>query len=186
MICPDRKYLAFSTWSWGNTFLWGYDQSQDAQLAKTFQFVADKGINWFDTADSYGTGALAGRSEVLLGQFKKQSKRKVSYCTKIAPFPWIIGKDAMYRTIEASSARLQRPIDVLQLHWPPTLGWQEDAYLDAFASALENKLATQLGLSNFGPNGLQRIAKKLDKRGIKAYTNQVYYFFSLFTHLKWY
>lgn len=165
--------LYISTWSYGNKFLWQYDQSQDVQLAKTFQFITDKGINWFDTADSYGTGALAGRSEVLLGEFAKLTKKRASYCTKIAPFPWIIGEDTMYRTIEASSARLQRPIDMLQLHWPPTFGWQEDAYLDAFGSALKNKLATQIGLSNFGPKGLLRISKKLDKRGIKAYTNQV-------------
>ena len=75
-------------------------------------------INWFDTADSYGTGIvttqenfmlvfiqliyrvraglLSGRSESLLGQFEAgsvESKRKkeVYFCTKLAPFPWRIG-----------------------------------------------------------------------------------------------
>lgn len=75
-------------------------------------------INWFDTADSYGTGTvttqenfmlvfiqliyraraglLSGRSESLLGQFEAgsvESKRKkeVYFCTKLAPFPWRIG-----------------------------------------------------------------------------------------------
>lgn len=27
---------------------------------------------------------------------------------------------------------LGRPIDMVQLHWPPSLGWQEKEYLNAF------------------------------------------------------
>mgnify|MGYP001807188837 CR=1 FL=1 len=30
------------------------------------------GINVFDTADSYGTGRLNGKSELLLGQFVRE------------------------------------------------------------------------------------------------------------------
>lgn len=29
-------------------------------------------MNWFDTADSYGTGQLEGRSEQLLGRFIRE------------------------------------------------------------------------------------------------------------------
>lgn len=60
---------ACSTWSWGNKFLWNYSPSQDPQLHDTYQYLVSNGINWFDTADSYGTGAITGRSETLLGQF---------------------------------------------------------------------------------------------------------------------
>jgi len=38
----------------GNQFLWGYDTSQDAELQEVFNFVVSRGINLFDTADSYG------------------------------------------------------------------------------------------------------------------------------------
>lgn len=47
----------------------GYEESMDPELQDMFNLVVSKGINLFDTADSYGTGRLNGRSEQLLGQF---------------------------------------------------------------------------------------------------------------------
>ena len=38
----------------GNQFLWGYDPSQDEELQEVFNFVVSRGVNLFDTADSYG------------------------------------------------------------------------------------------------------------------------------------
>lgn len=68
--------LGCGTWSWGNRFLWQYDVKGDSycqvamfyvvialtvdiddeNLKKTYDYVIRNGINWFDTADSYGTG----------------------------------------------------------------------------------------------------------------------------------
>jgi aryl-alcohol dehydrogenase-like predicted oxidoreductase len=36
---------------------------QDAELQQVFNLMVSRGINLFDTADSYGTGDLNGRSE---------------------------------------------------------------------------------------------------------------------------
>jgi len=135
-------------------------------------------MNWFDTADSYGTGSLTGRSESLLGDFLARNKnlknRQVSFCTKIAPFPWRIGKQAMKTAFYASKQRMQRPaVDMLQLHWPPSFGWQESAYLDAFSEICIAGDALQIGMSNFGPKNLRRINECLNDRGQRIYTNQV-------------
>eukprot|EP00878_Enallax_costatus_P022357 GHUV01023714.1.p1 GENE.GHUV01023714.1~~GHUV01023714.1.p1 ORF type:complete len:183 (+),score=37.62 GHUV01023714.1:212-760(+) len=61
--------MGLGTWAWGNKFLWGYETDMDDELQQVFNLVVSRGINLFDTADSYGTGALNGRSEQLLGQF---------------------------------------------------------------------------------------------------------------------
>lgn len=61
--------MGLGTWAWGNKFLWGYQTDMDDELQQLFNLVVSRGINLFDTADSYGTGALNGRSELLLGQF---------------------------------------------------------------------------------------------------------------------
>ena len=149
--------------------------------------MLNQGVNWFDTADSYGTGALNARSEQLLGQFAQNSNtattKKVYYCTKLAPFPWIIGKDSMKRRILASKQRLQKnAVDMIQLHWPPTLRWQEKAYINAFTEAIEEKIALQVGLSNYGPKQLRRIVtEEFAPRGIPVYSNQVQ--FSLMSRL---
>lgn len=46
--------MGLGTWAWGNQFLWGYDQKMDAELQEVFDLVVSRGINLFDTADSYG------------------------------------------------------------------------------------------------------------------------------------
>jgi pyridoxine 4-dehydrogenase len=61
------NYLNVRTWAWGNQFLWQYDKNDDDNLYSSYKFAVSNGINWFDTADSYGTGSLSGRSETLLG-----------------------------------------------------------------------------------------------------------------------
>lgn len=47
--------MGLGTWAWGNQLLWGYDKSMDEELQQLFNLVVSKGINIFDTADSYGT-----------------------------------------------------------------------------------------------------------------------------------
>ena len=61
--------MGLGTWAWGNKFLWGYDETMDQELQEAFNLAINSGVNLFDTADSYGTGRLNGRSELLLGRF---------------------------------------------------------------------------------------------------------------------
>ena len=42
------------TWAWGNKVVWGYEDSMDTELQEAFNLCVTEGINWFDTADSYG------------------------------------------------------------------------------------------------------------------------------------
>eukprot|EP01031_Cornospumella_fuschlensis_P032150 gene32150-38889_t len=188
----------YRTWAWGNKFLWSYDAGQDGELRETYDFLLQNRVNWFDTADSYGTGKFKGRSETLLGNFYAQNeiKKAISappisisrffsdrkdaeayFCTKIAPFPWVVGSSAIRGNVEASYTRLGKKMDVLQFHWPPTWQWQEDNYVEVFhAFVLENK-ATQLGFSNFGTKAIRRVLKKISalnvEREVNVGSNQV-------------
>lgn len=170
--------IGCGTWSWGNRFLWQYKSEDDDSIAETYNYVIRNGINWFDTADSYGTGDLAGQSELLLGKFGKLSdnlklQSKIFYATKLAPFPWRIGQDSFIKANRESSQRLQRNVDIAQLHWPPSLGWQEYDYLNAFISLRKNQLIQQIGVSNYGPKSLTRISKYVQSKGCNIHTNQV-------------
>jgi len=64
--------MGIGTWSWGNRLLFDYDPSQDEEIYEAYRAVRDAGISLFDTADSYGTLDLNGRSEILLGKFEKR------------------------------------------------------------------------------------------------------------------
>ena len=46
--------MGLGTWSWGNKLLWGYSEDDDAEIQEVFNLVVRKGINLFDSADSYG------------------------------------------------------------------------------------------------------------------------------------
>lgn len=172
--------MGVGTWSWGNRLLWNYSEEDDAEIARTYDYVTSRGVNWFDTADSYGTADLEGQSETLLGRFSTSSKKSLNrgkniyFATKLAPFPWRIGKESMLKACDKSSARLRRDVDVLQLHWPPVFGWQEQNYLDAFSALCHDGKVTQLGVSNYGPEMLKKVAGyTLSTHGIPICSNQV-------------
>lgn len=171
--------IGFGTWSWGNEFLWNYKTEEDEELSKTFEFSIQSGVNWFDTADSYGTN---GRSETLLGRFdkQKQNRKKAVFATKLAPFPWRVSGESMRLAAAESVRRLDRPaIDILQMHWrpyfllPPLNDYLEKEYLRAFGRLVEEGKATQIGVSNYGPETLSKAAAIAMELKSPIYSNQV-------------
>lgn len=176
--------IGVGTWAWGNKELWDYNAQRDDQnLQAAFRYCVENGVNWFDTADSYGEDR---RAEQLLGQFIRElpeSKQKeVIVAAKLAPFPWRVGKEAMLHAIDGTLENIApSPIGLLQLHWPPPANWQLDAYLDAFADVVKSGKARGIGLSNFGPRTLNEVIRKLAKKGVPVETLQVQ--FSLLSRL---
>ncbi len=96
-----------------------------------------------DTADSYGTGRLNGRSEELLGQcldaLDPLSRTKLVVATKLAPFPWRLGRRGLLKAFQASRQRLRGQLDRVQLHWSTAryAPWQERPLLDGLADLVE-------------------------------------------------
>jgi len=180
-IAPDLSLppLGCGTWAWGNQLLWGYDKSMDAQLQEVFATCVSRGVTFFDTGDSYGTGRLAGRSEQLLGQFARAydgpHRDDICLATKLAAYPWRLTRQAMVSACEASAQRLQRPVDLAQIHWSPNnyLPWQEAPLLDGLAELWDRGLVKAIGLSNYGPDSLRRVHKRLATQGIPLATLQV-------------
>lgn len=137
------------------------------------------GVNLFDTADSYGTGALNGRAEVLLGQFLRKNpsiSSDVFIATKYASYPWRLSRQSVVDAAARSAERLGRPADLGQIHWSASkyAPWQEQVLWDGLADAMEQGYCRQIGVSNFGPRQLQRIFDYLrNQRGIQLSTVQI-------------
>ena len=64
-----NKRIGLGTWSWGNKLFWNYKSANDDDLRETYNEALKRGFDLIDTADSYGTGNLKGRSESLIGKF---------------------------------------------------------------------------------------------------------------------
>ena len=172
--------MGCGTWAWGNRLLWNYQQSMDSQLQEVFNVCVSNGVTLFDTGDSYGTGKLKGRSEILLGQFTQEyqgtNKEKICLATKLAPYPWRLTSKSMYKAGIASAKRLGR-IDLVQMHWSTAnyLPWQEWQLLEGLGDLYEQGLVKGVGLSNYGSKRLKKVHQKFQERGIPITTLQVQY-----------
>jgi pyridoxine 4-dehydrogenase len=171
--------IGVGTWAWGNQFLWGYDPALDHQLAATFQRCLELDLCFFDTADSYGTGRWNGRSEQLLGQFaaalSPDERARCCIATKLAPFPWRLGRRGFDRAFAASSQRLQGKLDRVQLHWSTAryAPWQEPPLLLGLADLVRSAQVASLGLSNMGPLRLRQVVAQLAAEGVTVASLQV-------------
>ena len=176
----EQPGIGVGTWAWGNQFLWGYaPQRDDPQLGATFARCLQLGLRFFDTADSYGTGRLNGRSEQLLGQFAAAAspaeRQGLTIATKLAPFPWRLGRQGYRRAFAASQRRLQGHLQRVQLHWSTAryAPWQEDALLDGLADLVREGAVASLGVSNMGPQRLRQVHQRLADQGIRLASLQV-------------
>ncbi len=171
--------VGVGTWAWGNRFLWGYDPSQDEALRACFERAVALGLSFFDSADSYGTGRLRGRSETLLGDFcaALPAERRAGLCvaTKLAPFPWRLGRRGYRRAFRESRGRLRGKLDLVQMHWSTAryLPWQELPLLNGLADLVEQGEVGALGVSNLGPRRLRQLQAQLAGRGVPLRSLQV-------------
>ncbi|KAL6123029.1 hypothetical protein ACLB2K_075552 [Fragaria x ananassa] len=172
--------MGFGTWAWGNQLLWGYQESMDSELQQVFNLAVDNGINLFDTADSYGTGRLNGKSEKLLGkfirEFQGQRRKDIVIATKFAAYPWRLTPGQFVNACNASLDRMQiEQIGIGQLHWSTAnyAPLQERALWDGLVAMYDKGLVQAVGVSNYGPKQLLKIYEYLKARGVPLCSAQV-------------
>jgi pyridoxine 4-dehydrogenase len=176
---PRSPSIGVGTWAWGNQLLWGYDPGQDQEIQAAFSRAVALGLDFFDTADSYGTGRWNGRSESLLGRWcaelSQERRARLTVATKLAPFPWRLGRRGLDRALAASRNRLQGKLDRVQLHWSTAryAPWQERPLIDGLADRVLAGEVAELGVSNIGPRRLRRLHAHLAERGVRLTSLQV-------------
>lgn len=110
--------IGFGAWAIGAS--WGDVPREDALSA--LHAAADLGVNFYDTADVYGSG----RSESLIAELQEQRSQQLYAATKAgrALDPHIAEEytpDNIRAFVMESLARLKTDsLDLLQLHCPPT------------------------------------------------------------------
>ncbi|MFP4089278.1 MAG: aldo/keto reductase [Cyclobacteriaceae bacterium] len=139
--------IAFGAWAIVGGFNWGHQDEKDSLEA--LRAAYESGINFFDTAELYGSGA----SENLICKALGDVMDKIIVATKIKP------QDFAYEQVKkATEERLKAlktdTIDLMQLHWPnhnvslaETLGALEDLKKEGKIRAF--------GVSNFGAKDLK-------------------------------
>jgi len=165
-----KKRIGLGTWSWGNKLFWNYQSTNDDDLCETYNEALRRGFDLIDTADSYGTGNLQGRSELLIGKFllntPSAKKKRIQVATKLAPYPWRIGDRGFNKPFLKSLERLNNKLDIVQLHWSTAKynPWQELGLLNNLCDLKDQGFDFQIGLSNIGPQRLKKLINFLAKR----------------------
>ena len=139
------KY-ALGCWSFGGGRYWG-DQDEALSIA-TVNAALDAGINFFDTAEAYETGA----SERVLGKALLGQRDKAIIATKVAA-NHLAAADVV-AACEESLRNLQTDyIDLYLIHWP---NW--NVPLTETVGALEQLKSQgkirEIGVCNFGVQDL--------------------------------
>lgn len=137
--------IGFGAWAIGGS--WGSVSEEDAHAA--LSSAADHGVNFIDTADVYGDG----RSERLIGEFLTTRNERIYVATKVgrrlSPHK-ASGYTAenLRRFVDRSLENLGRsPIDLLQLHCPPTQVYYQPETFRALEELVAEGLISAWGVS---------------------------------------
>ena len=153
--------IAFGTWQLGGD--WGATDEEDAIAA--IRRAADRGINFFDTAQGYGFGA----SERLLAKaLQGRSRGQAVIATKGGLRPSAGGgveRDSspewIRRGVDESLKALDTDyIDLYQVHWPdPRTPFEETA--GALAELVAAGKIRHVGVSNFAAEQMEAFSATL-------------------------
>ena len=161
--------IGIGAWAWGDTLFWGYDEKKDSELKETFEYLNGK-AGFLDTAEVYGFG----RSETLIGNFAKEIPNfQTPIATKFAALPWRTKADDVVKACEASMKRLDRSIDLYQIHFPNA--WSNKEYWDGLVECVKKGYVGSVGVSNYGVDAVRECSNALESRGVKLQSNQIQY-----------
>lgn len=162
--------MGIGAWSWGDSFVWGYQHGYgETDIGEAFATAVQCGIDFFDTAESYGRG----RSEQLLGDFARAAPQPVVIASKCFPYPYRLSSRSLSKALSASLKRLGRAqVDLYQMHWPfPPVSIE--AWMNAMADAVETGQVRAVGVSNYNLEQTKRAAEALARCGLRLASNQV-------------
>src|SRR5512136_680803 len=114
--------ISLGTWAMGS--LWGAVDNRESLAA--LNRAVDLGVNFFDTADVYG-------SEPLLGKLRRQRKEPLFIATKLGmqvnPDPRGYNRRNIASFVESSLKNLGvDAVDLLQLHCPPVAVYNAEVF----------------------------------------------------------
>ena len=133
---------ALGCWPFAGGEVWGA-QSDETSIAAVHAAL-DAGINFFDTAESYGDG----RSERVLGQALEGRRHEAVIATKVSASN--LSPDRIARSCERSLGYLRTEwIDLYQVHWPSRSVPLAET-IGALERLREQGKVRAIGVCNFG------------------------------------
>lgn len=140
--------VSFGCWAIIGGFNWGHQEKKDSLNALSAAF--DTGINFFDTAESYGHGD----SEQLIAEALGKKRDQIIIASKASPHHFT--REKLRQACERSLKNLRTDyMDLYQLHWP---NWDVpiEEILETLEDLRQEGKIRAYGVSNFGPQDLKK------------------------------
>jgi len=156
----------------GGILGWVFPAIPQEEKNAIIKAALDGGINWFDTAEAYGSG-VSERSLATALQAAGKSDEEVIVATKWLPFFRTAGN--IPHSINDRLKYLDGySISNYMVHQPTSFSSPE-AEMNAMADLVEAGKIRSVGVSNFSPVRMRRAHAALAKRGLPLAVNQVRY-----------
>lgn len=186
----DISSLGIGTISW--------NKADSPELTEVVKEAMARGLNFYDTAERYGSSGLEvafglgwGQCERECGKYIREASEHIGgevsgvVATKFTPSPW---RQTARSVVEACAMSRERlavdAIDLYQIHMPdivqPLKGFgldnpSDEAFWDGLAECYLQGLVKNVGVSNYGPTLVARAQEALAKRGVPLASNQINY-----------
>lgn len=145
---------------------------EDNEIAAIIKAGLDRGINWFDTAESYGDGA-SERALAAALQLLEVEPGEVIIASKWRPIPRRAA--SIVRTIGTRLGCLSPySIDLYQVHNPFHFS-SVAKVMEAMAALVEMGKIRYIGVSNYSAEQMRRADEVLRNKGLRLVSNQVHY-----------
>lgn len=159
MVSP----ISIGCWSFGGGSYWGEQSQKDVD--EVVNEALDRGVNLFDTAESYNDGA----SEISLGKAVKGRRQEAVIVTKQMIHP---EQDDTISRLDESLKRLNTDyIDILMVHWPIDDKRAMERVFRRCEKLVESGKVRALGVSNFGVEQM----KFMSDCGFTPCVNELHY-----------
>ena len=153
------------------------DQTSAGGGVRIMERAFDAGVNFIDTANSYGPADNKGISEEIVGRFIKSRRSDVVLATKgrsrmgDGPNDEGVNRKYVMNAIDESLKRLGTDyVDLYQIHAPdPTTSIDET--VDAYNDVVRAGKARYIGVSNFAGYQLMDALWKQDRRDLAPFVS---------------
>ena len=159
--------IGLGAWQIGSTG-WGWSiDFEKEQAVETINKALELGINFIDTAQSYGDGL----SEKIIGEVIKENREELLIATKVSSYN--LSYDDVLAAAGGSLTKLDIDyIDLYQIHSPnPSIPIRET--MKAMEKLVSEGKVRYIGVSNFNVNDLREAQEALSSHDIVS--NQVVY-----------
>ena len=154
----EISVTGFGCWAMGKWW-WGEDVVDENSIAAVHRAL-DLGVNFFDTADVYGSG----HSEETLGRALHGHREEVFIATKGGRYIGVddmpttnVTKEYLLRACEASLERLQTDyVDLYQIHWADEEHTPPEESMEAMVELQQAGKLRYIGVSNYNVEQIKR------------------------------